>query len=250
MNLFSTVVYAVAMKKLAMLAQLALFAALLSSPVFAEIIPERLVYEATWSGIKAGSAVLEVTEHGDRYRIVNTIDSSGAVSLFFLIDDELESVVSRSGRPVFFSKNIKEGRHRAHRELSFDFTTLSVEARDLEKNTVKRESISARTHDSLSSIFFLRYSDLEPGRTILFDIHDTKRLWNAEVQVLKRQKLTTPAGTFRTIMVISRLSDKGESSRAGSATFWFTDDSRRIPVKITTKLKVGEITLTLAGTGP
>lgn len=238
------------MRKLVLLTHLTLFAALLSSPAFAEMVPERLVYEAIWSGVKAGSAVLEVTQHGDRYRIVNTIGSSGVVSFFFPIDDKLESVITRSGRPVFFRKDIKEGRHRSHRELRFDHTAQSVEARDLEQNTVKRDPISSWTHDSLSSIYFIRSSDLEVGRTILFDIHDTKRLWNAEARVVKRQEVTTPAGTFRTIMVVSQLTSNGKPSPAGSATFWFTDDSRRIPVKITTKLKVGEITLLLAGAGP
>jgi len=48
-------------------------------------------------------------------------------------------------------------------------------------------------------------------------------------------------------MVTSQLKHNGVAARVGDATFWFTDDSRRIPVKITTKLKVGEITLMLVG---
>lgn len=229
---------------------MALFAVLLLSPAFAQMVPERLEYEASWSGINAGSAVLEVVEHGDGYRILNTIGSSGAVSSFFRIDDRIESEVSRSGSPVFFRKNLKEGRYRAHREITFDFKALNAHVSDLIKKTKKNDPIPAGTHDTLSSIYFIRYSDLEPGRTIRFHIHDAKRLWQAEAKVVRRQQLTTRAGTFKTIMVTSKLSRGQETSRIGSATFWFTDDSRRIPVRVSTNIKVGEITLTLAGISP
>ncbi len=238
------------MKKFSLLAQAVLLAAILCPPASGAIVPERLVYDVTWTGIKAGSAELEVTEKGDELLIVNTIRSGGFVSSFFRIDDKSESVISRSGRPRFFRKNIKEGRYRALREATFDFAGLHADCKDLQKKTERRDRISARTYDNLSCIYFIRSSELVTGQTILFDIYDTKRLLNAEVRVVKREKISTALGVLDTVMVTSRLKFNGVPARVGDATFWFTDDSRRIPVKITTKLKVGDITLTLAGPLP
>lgn len=233
------------MKTVTLLAQCILLVTLLVSPATALNVPERLVYDASWSGISAGSAVMEVTAQGDELRLVNTIRSSGMVSTFFYIDDKTESVISRGGLPRLHQKNIKEGTYRARKEATFNFTTLRVETKDLLKKTGKTDAISPRTYDSLSSIYFIRSSDLVPGRSIYFDIYDFKRLWKTEVRVVKREEIATPLGKFKTIMVVSQLKSTGVSARVGDATFWFTDDSRRIPVRIKTKLKVGEVTLTL-----
>lgn len=238
------------MKKLSVFAQGLLLAALLISPASALTVPERLVYDANWSGMKAGSAVLEMTEQGDDLRLTNTIRSTGLVSAFFKIDDRTESVITRAGRPKFFKENKKEGSYRALREATFDFTKLQAGSVDLLKKIEKTDPITAKTYDNLSSIYFIRSIDLVPGQSIYFDIYDTKRLWNSEVRVVKRQVITTPLGKFKTLMVTSQLKHKGEIAKVGNATFWFTEDSRRIPVRITTKLKVGEITLTLVGRTP
>ncbi|HBA88852.1 MAG TPA: DUF3108 domain-containing protein [Geobacter sp.] len=235
------------MKRLAVVIQSILFVALLFSPALAVIAPEKLVYEVKWGGIKAGSAILEATAEGNEIRIVNTIRSTGLVSAFFSIDDKTESVISREGKPRIFKENINEGRFKARKEVSFNFTDLFADGKDLLKKIEKRDAISARTYDNLSSIYFIRSTKLVPGQSIYFDIYSFKHLWNTEVRVVKREEVTTPLGRFKTIMVTSQLKYDGVPARVGNATFWFTDDSRRIPVRITTQLKVGEITLTLVG---
>lgn len=235
------------MKIPAILIQCILLLSTAASSGAAVMGPERLVYDVTWTGMKAGSAVLEVTPQGDDFRIVNTIRSSGLVSAFFKIDDKTEATVTREGRPKFFRESINEGRFQARREATFNFSALVADSKDLLKKTENREPITARTYDNLSSIYFIRYSDLEPGRSIQFDIYDTKRLWNTEARIVKRQEVATPLGKFKTIMVSSQLRHNGTPAKVGNPTFWFTDDGRRVPVKITTKLKVGEITLTLVG---
>jgi len=153
---------------------------------------------------------LEVTEQGDDLRLTNTIRSTGVVSAFFKIDDRTESVITRAGRPKFFRENKKEGSYRARREATFDFTKLRADSVDLLKKIEKTDPITAKTYDNLSSIYFIRSIDLVPGQSIYFDIYDTKRLWNSEVRVVKRQVITTPLGRFKTVMVTSQLKHKGE----------------------------------------
>ena len=232
---------------LAVLVQGILLATLWLSPVWALNVPEKLVYDVTWNGLSAGTAVMAVTAHGDGVRIVNTIRSSGLVSAFFRIDDETESIVSRGGLPRSFRENISEGKHQARREVSFDFASLHADSKDLLRKTGKRDQISERTYDNLSSIYFIRSSKLVPGQSISFDIYGFKHLWNTEVRTVKREEIETPLGRFKTLMVTSKLTHDGTPARVGNGTFWFTDDSRRIPVRIVTELKVGEITLTLVG---
>ncbi|BCG49038.1 hypothetical protein GEOBRER4_n3936 [Citrifermentans bremense] len=233
------------MKLHALLIQSILFVLIWCSSA-AAIGPERLVYDVSWSGLNAGSAVLEVAAQGDDFHILNTITSNSFVSVFFRIDDRSESVVTRTVKPKSFREKISEGRFRAHREATFNFTSLKAESKDLLSNTVKRADITARTYDNLSSIYFLRSHQLAPGQTISFDIYDTKQLWKAEAKVVHREEITTPRGKIKTIVVTSQLTRDGVHAKVGNPTFWFTDDSQHIPVRIKTQLKVGEITLTLA----
>ncbi|MBU5638538.1 DUF3108 domain-containing protein [Geomonas sp. Red69] len=222
---------------------------LIAAPAAPLPVPEHLVYEVTWSGIKAGSALLEVAPQGEELRLTNTIRSTGIVAAFFKIDDRTESVITRAGKPKFFRENKREGSYRAAREATFNFTSLKANSVDLLKRIEKSDAITPRTYDNLSSIYFIRSSELTPGQSISFDIYDTQRLWNTEVRVVRRQELKTPRGTFKTVMVTSRLTHNGEAAKVGNATFWFTDDSRRVPVRISTTMKIGEVTLTLVEGG-
>ena len=237
------------MKALVILAQSILLVTMLGSPALALMTPERLVFDVSWKGVKAGSAVQTVTAQGNEITIVNTIRSSGLVSAFFSIDDRTESVISRGergeGLPILYRENIKEGKRRKRKEARFNFSSLTVDSTDFLKKTKKKDTISARTYDSLSSIYFIRSSDLVPGQSIFFHIYDFKRLWDTEVRVVKREEIRTPLGKFKTLVVTSQLTFNGVPAKVGNATFWFTDDSRRIPVRIRTKIKVGEITLNL-----
>jgi hypothetical protein len=230
-----------------------LLVTLTASPASALGVPEKLVYDVSWTGMKAGSAVLEVSAQGDELRIVNTIRSSGLVSAFFSMDDKTESVIfgkkdgTLSGLPKFFREKINEGKTHTVKEARFDFTNLRVDSSDLLKKTEKTDPISARTYDSLSSLYFIRAGELVPGESIYFDLYDFKHLWNTEVRVVKREEIRTPLGKFKTILVSTQLKFKGVPSRVGNLTVWISDDARRIPVRITTKLKLGEITMTLVG---
>lgn len=239
------------MKTLALAAHtFLLFFALSVSAAFALDVPERLEYELNWSGLTAGKAVQQVSAEGSDLKIVNTIHSSGLASVVMSIDDETESLIPRKSQamlPRFYKERINEGKTHNLKEGRFDHERLKVDCKDLLKKTEKSDPISAKTYDSLSSVYFIRSSKLEPGETIHFDMYDFKHLWNTEVKVVKREEVTTPLGKFKTVVVTSRLTSNGVAAKAGSSTVWLTDDARRIPVKITTELKVGEITMTLVG---
>lgn len=216
-------------------------------------VPEKLTYEVHWSGIKAGTAVQEVIPRGDDLHIVYTVRSSGLVDTFFRIDDRSESVLPRGpgdepvGMPRLFKETINEGKTHTNKEARFDADRLKVDTKDFLKHTEKSDPVGPRTYDTLSCIYFIRGSQLSPGTTVHLDIFDLKRVWNAEVRVVRREEVRTPLGTFKTIVVRPVLTAEGMKPRTDYMTVWLTDDSRRIPVKINVKLKVGEFTATLTG---
>jgi hypothetical protein len=242
------------MKKFALLAlSITLLAGVFVLPASALSVPERLVYDVSWTGIKAGTAIQEVSSQGGNLHIVSTVHSAGWLSPIFPVDDRTESVLARGGggeplgMPKSYHEKINEGKTHTLKEALFDQVRLKVDTKDHLKKTEKSDPISARTFDSLSCIYFVRSSDLVIGKSLYIDIYDCKRLWNTEVQVVRREEITTSLGRFKTIVVKPLLKSEGFFARTGDVTVWLTDDSLRIPVKMTTKVKLGSITATLVG---
>ena len=65
------------------------------------------------------------------------------------------------------------------------------------------------------------------------------------MQVLRREKIALPLGTFETIVVKPLMKSEGIFSRKGDILIWLTDDAKHIPVQMQTKVVVGSITATL-----
>lgn len=235
---------------------LIIIAASLLFPSLALAVPpvtnERLVYDISWTGMKAATSVHEVFVKGNDMHIVSTTRSIPWLDSFFKVDDRAESVITRGsgdrfGTPKYSKNKIHEGKHRRLKEAHFDPQNLKVESYNLLEKSQKVDAISANTYDSLSSVYYVRTLDLVPGKSVYVDIYDFKKLWNTEVKVLRREEITTPLGRFKTIVVKPMMKAEGYFSKSGDITVWLTDDALRIPVQMSTKVKIGKITATIAG---
>lgn len=216
-------------------------------------IPERLQYDLTWTGIKAGEATLEILEDGDHLLIVSTARSAKWVSVFYKVDDRVESRIRR-GDPdsrflhsLNYRLKIREGRHRKDKEVVFDATNSKVLYIDYLGNERKEIDVSFPIFDPLSSFYYLRGFNLEIGKSVYVTIFDSKKVWNVEVQVLRKERIEVPAGEFDTIVIKPLMKSEGIFYRKGDILIWLTDDEKRIPVKLQTKVKIGSINANLSG---
>ncbi|OQY07152.1 MAG: hypothetical protein B6I22_03595 [Desulfobacteraceae bacterium 4572_123] len=72
--------------------------------------------------------------------------------------------------------------------------------------------------------------------------------WNqltAQYSNFKKERITVPAGTFDTYLIEPELKDVGgvfKKSKNAKIQLWITADRRRIPVKIKSKVIVGNFT--------
>lgn len=216
-------------------------------------IPERLEFEITYTGISAGRAVQEVTKVGNEIHIVSTARSADWLKFFFPVDDRIESVLVKGsppqyiGVPRLYHERIKEGWTRFQKDAVFDRQLLTVNTKDFLKKTETTLPITKRTYDTLSSFFYFRTAALQVGTSTFIDIFDCKKLWNTEVQVLRRETIKTELGVFKTIVIKPLLKSDGIFARTGDMHIWLTDDDRRIPVLMKSKVKIGSITATLVG---
>lgn len=214
-------------------------------------IPEKFIYDLTWTGIKAGTASLELRNDGDKMKIISTAQSAKWVSVFYTVDDRVESTLSKNpsvssfGRPENYRMKIREGRHRRDKEVFFNHKNNKAYYIDYLKNEKKEFVLPAAVFDPISSFYYLRTLRLVVGESVYVTIFDSKKVWDVEVKVLRKEKVTLPIGTFDTIVIKPLMKSEGIFYRKGDIIIWLTDDMKRIPVMVQTKVKIGHITATL-----
>jgi hypothetical protein len=218
--------------------------------VYALSVPEKLTYDLTWTGIKAGTATQEVVDDGNSIRVISTARSADWITVFFPVEDRIESVLTKVappllGLPNHYRMKIREGSHRRDKEIIFDQKTLKAEYIDHLGKEKLTFDILQNTYDFYSGFYYLRTLKLEVGRPVYVNILDSKKLWNVEVQVVKKERLKTILGEVETIQVRPLVKSEGIFERKGVIDIWLTDDERRIPVKMKTKVKIGSVTATL-----
>ncbi len=213
---------------------------------------EKLVFDLTWTGIKAGTATQEITTDGNETRIVSIARSADWISVFFPVEDRIETVLtgnspSRIGLPTLYHLKIREGNHRRDKEVRFEHAKGVAHYKDNLNGDRRVIPISPSTIDTLSSFYFVRTLKMEVGKSIFLTILDNMKVWNVEVQVLRKEKIKTKLGSFDTIVIKPLMQSEGIMDRKGDMYIWLTDDHRLLPVKMKTKVKVGSITATLVG---
>jgi len=214
-------------------------------------IPERLVYDLTWTGIKAGTATLQVMDDGDSMRVVSTANSADWISVFYRVEDRVETVLAKGKSQIFMAQpknyrlRIREGRHRRDKEIVFDHEkkkAVFINHLDAEK---KEFTIHKNVFDPLSVLYYVRTLKLEVGKPVFVDLFDSKKLWNVEVQVLRKERISSVMGDVNTIVIKPLMKSEGIFNRKGDLYIWLTDDEKRVPVRMQTKVAVGSITATL-----
>jgi hypothetical protein len=112
-------------------------------------------------------------------------------------------------------------------------------------------------HDPLddgSFLYFVRTLPLVVGETYTFDRYFNPKSNPVIIRVLRRERITVPAGTFNAIVVQPIIKTSGIFSDKGEAQVWFSDDSVRLMLQMKSKLSFGSIDLYLRayerGRGP
>lgn len=195
-----------------------------------------------FGAISAGSATLSVKDTVTidgvlTYHLESRAESSRFFSTFFKVDDLVESWWSVEHRvPLAFEQHIREGRYTKDESIRFDYGDSVAYP---SKGQVKE--LGANPQDILSSFYYVRANELKPGLVLSVNSHSAGKRNTMEVRVLKRERIKVPAGTFNCVVVEPMLQSAGLFKQKGRLTIWLTDDHRRIPVLMRSKVAVGAI---------
>jgi hypothetical protein len=104
--------------------------------------------------------------------------------------------------------------------------------------------------DELSFIYFIRTLSLTPDTALRLTRHFDLDRSPTIVRVLQREQVSTPAGSFNTVVVEMRVRDPQHYKGEGIIRFSISDDGCRLPVRIESDIPdAGRVVLTLADAG-
>jgi hypothetical protein len=216
-------------------------------PLPAFLPGERLTYNVSWSNIvSAGTAVMEVkqerTEDGrDLLRFLSTAASIGMVDKVYTVRDTVQSLYDpRTQLSRSYSLDQRHGKRKRKRSLVFDH--VAKKATYTSDGTTMVVDVKDHVQDALSSLYYLRtVESFSVGTSIMIPICDSGKNWDVEVQVLAREKVTTPVGEFNTIKIKTYPKYEGVFMHKGEIFIWLTDDRWRIPVLMKSTITIGSI---------
>jgi len=222
---------------------------------------ERLTFILKWTIIPAGEAVLEVLpkEHMagiDAYHFVLTARSNAFVDAFYMVRDRIDAWADSGMRQsLLYRKKQHEGSTRRDITVSFDWEEMTVQ---YVNHGEAREPIpiTVGTFDPLSIFYWSRSANLVAGGRIQRSVTDGKKHVMGVADVVRRETVTVPAGTFDTFLIEPDLAHVGgvfEKSPDAKIQLWVSADYRRLPVKLKSKVVVGSFSgelVSLTGAGP
>jgi hypothetical protein len=206
---------------------------------------EKLVFSVQYGLITAGEATLEVrniANIGGRpcFRIVSDARTNDFFSKFYQVRDRYESCMDTTELYTLrYEKHVREGKFKRDETVDFDQVGHRAQYKD------KAVPIPPRTQDVLSALYYVRTLPLEVGHSISIANHTDRKNYPLLVKVHGRERVKVDAGEFDCLVVEPILRGPGVFTQKGRLTVWLTDDERRMPVLMKSKVVIGHVAAVL-----
>ncbi len=150
-------------------------------------VGEKFMLIVNWKFVTVAESVVwtEWIEYEGRKLIAIRVRnrSYGILDMIFPVNDFLESVVDPvTFLPLWFVKNLSEGRYRLHEITVFDHTTKKAQWRHLLKGNKEVFDIQSDTRDILSFMYFMRQYTFGTNQSYSFKVMADEKLYDLKVK--------------------------------------------------------------------
>jgi hypothetical protein len=194
-------------------------------------VGERMEYQVKLGVASVGNGHMEVHGieeiRGNRSYHVS-MGIRGGIRFVARVDNLFESWMDVNTLAAHrFIQDQDELRTQRHRQFDFFHAERRFERADGEESG---EMITNLPLDDISFVYYARTLPLEVGKTYTLNQYFRPDRNPVILRVLRRDRITVPAGTFNTIVVQPIIKTRGLFSEGGQAEIHFTDDNRRLMV--------------------
>jgi hypothetical protein len=210
-------------------------------------VGEKLTYDIKFGALHVGNGTMEVldTEEIRGHETYHTLFRIQGGTFFYKVNDRLESWFDTASlSSLRFTQDIDEGQYETQRHYEI-FPERAV----YQDGTDEKPSVSNPLDDG-SFLYFIRTVPLLVGETYTFNRYFRPDRNPVQIRVLRRERVTVPAGTFDAVVIQPIIKTRGIFSDKGEAEIWLSDDARRIMLQMKSKLSFGSLNLYLQSYQP
>ncbi|MBC8124100.1 MAG: DUF3108 domain-containing protein [Candidatus Kapabacteria bacterium] len=212
---------------------------------------EKLEYSVGYKFITAGKATFYIGKDPVNvngrpcFDIRFDVISLSSLDFLYRVRDRYRTLVDIDGIfPWKFEQTIREGGYKKDYQATFDQVGHKA------YTTEGTFDVPPFVHDIVSAFYLVRAVDIrkfKKGEVINLKNFFDRESHDLVVRVLGRQQVEVEAGTFNCIVVEPVIKSGSLFKFEGRLVLWLSDDDRRIPVKVSTKIPIGTIDAELTG---
>jgi hypothetical protein len=216
---------------------------------------ESVTLKITYARLLAGRATVGVDAHEDGgrtlLRFTATARSEGFFAWLFRFrvnDRTTADWDPRSGCSLAIEKHLREGRAERDQRVRFDPESGVAEVED-RKVAQKRFELEPCTLDVLSAFFVTRLRGVPDRGELALPVFDNGKRYRLAVRFLGRERLNLPPpfGKKTPTIVVEPLLLEGTGLfvKEGRLKIWLSDDARRVPVRLRSRVAIGSVSADL-----
>jgi hypothetical protein len=211
---------------------------------------ERATFRISYAHLLAGRATLRVTPGDDPHslRFVAEARSQGffAWLLRYRVEDRTVALWdSATGCSRGIEKHLREG--RAVRDQRVTFGGDGAAWVEDPKIRERRFPVAPCVLDVLSAFFVTRVRGVPEAGPLELPVFDNGKHYTLGIRFVGRERLDLPLGKNVATLVIEPqlVEGTGLFVKKGRLRIWLTDDARRIPVRLSSRVPIGSVTAEL-----
>ena len=204
---------------------------------------ERLQYDVSFGHLHVGSGEMRLVGRDSvrgRATWSGQFAISGGFAMLSVHDTSASWFDSVTFNTFRFVENLHEPRYHANRD-----TQIYPDREVFQRRGKTEEPSVSDPMDDVSLVYFVRTLALEPGQCYVLRRYYMPEGNPLVLHVMRRERVSVPAGTFNAIVVHPEITTGGIFSQNGRAELWLAEDSTRAVVQLKSQLPFGSINLYL-----
>jgi hypothetical protein len=210
---------------------------------------ERLNYKVMFGLVKAGDGYFEILPKPvkyngrDCYDVRFQVNSTKSLEWVYKVKDNYRTVLDVSGIfPWHFEQHVREGGYK--KDYTADFDQVGNYA--ITAN--KKVKVPPYVHDIVSAFFYVRTQNIgamQKNEVMYMKNFFDDTTFSLGVRFKGRQTIEVDAGKFNCLVIEPIIVMGGLFKSEGNIFIWITDDDRKVPVKVSSKIIIGYVTAEL-----
>lgn len=219
-----------------------------------ETIKYKVIYKWGLVHKQAGTATINLNKRGNTYHSIATAKSDPWADKFYRLRDTLKSTMHADYTPSLYEYVAHEDGKYSHDIVTFTKSGNTVTGKCTRTRKPKKEKVAKTEHrtltangvtvDMLSSFYHLRaldFNNMTPGSKKAINIFSGKRKELLTFTYSGIEKIKVNGKTQNAYKVTFTFTSDGKKKSSDPIDAWVSTDSKRIPLKLIGKLKIGQV---------